>query len=306
MMNLVQRFYTGIVTPYIIKNQVINLEESSMNTFNSRISQIYPTLGEASQHVADYFRHNYASVAGYSLRDLSKKIGVSTATISRFGRQLGFSSFDQLKLALLKEIDATTQGDVDTNDNSLSSARKTINANISALEGTLSFLTQEQIDHSVDLLLNADKVAIFGLGSSNVLAQAAYHTFLRLPLNLVVDADYHMQLMDANKLTNHDVAIVISHTGNDTDILALVDLLAAHYVPTIAVTSYATSPLAKRVKNAFFSISEDTRYRSDALISMTSQLAIFDVLFTELVRRLGKRSDETISLVHQAVARKHH
>ena len=105
-----------------------------MNTFNSRISQIYPTLGEASQHVADYFRHNYASVAGYSLRDLSKKIGVSTATISRFGRQLGFSSFDQLKLALLKEIDATTQGDVDTNDNSLSSARKTINANISALE----------------------------------------------------------------------------------------------------------------------------------------------------------------------------
>ena len=214
-----------------------------MNTFNSRISQIYPTLGEASQHVADYFRHNYASVAGYSLRDLSKKIGVSTATISRFGRQLGFSSFDQLKLALLKEIDATTQGDVDTNDNSLSSARKTINANISALEGTLSFLTQEQIDHSVDLLLNADKVAIFGLGSSNVLAQAAYHTFLRLPLNLVVDADYHMQLMDANKLTNHDVAIVISHTGNDTDILALVDLLAAQMPSSLSPRTHAIAQM---------------------------------------------------------------
>ncbi|WLV81159.1 MULTISPECIES: MurR/RpiR family transcriptional regulator [Lacticaseibacillus] len=294
-----------IVTSYISKNQAINFKEILMDTFDNRISQIYPTLGEASQHVADYFRHNYAAVAGFSLRDLSKKIGVSTATISRFGRQLGFASFDQLKLALLKEIDAQTEGDVTSDDNSLASARKTINANISALEGTMSFLTQEQIDRSVDLLLKANKVAIFGLGSSNVLAQAAYHTFLRLPLNLIVDADYHMQLMDANKLTKSDVAIVISHTGNDTDILALVDLLTAHHIPTIAITSYATSPLAKRVKNVFFSISEDTRYRSDALISMTSQFAIFDVLFTELVRRLGKKSDKTISLVHQAVARKH-
>ena len=111
--------------------------------------------------------------------------------------------------------------------------------------------------------------------------------------------------MSANKLTEHDVAIVISHTGNDTDILALVDLLSAHQVPIIAVTSYATSPLAKRVSDVFFSISEDTRYRSDALISMTSQLAIFDVLYTELVRRMGLQSEKTIALVHQAVAQKH-
>lgn len=43
-----------------------------MDTFDNRISQIYPTLGEASQHVADYFRHNYAAVAGFSLRSLKK------------------------------------------------------------------------------------------------------------------------------------------------------------------------------------------------------------------------------------------
>ena len=276
-----------------------------MNTFDSRIAQVYSALGEASRQVADYFRHNYAKVANSSLRNLSDKIGVSTATISRFARQLGFASFDQLKLALLKEIDNTTNGDVETNDNSLASARKTVNANIAALEGTLSFLTQDQIDHSVNLLLDANKVALCGLGSSNVIAKAAYHTFLRLPLTLIADNDYHMQLMSANKLTEHDVAIVISHTGNDTDILALVDLLSAHQVPIIAVTSYATSPLAKRVSDVFFSISEDTRYRSDALISMTSQLAIFDVLYTELVRRMGLQSEKTIALVHQAVAQKH-
>ena len=34
-----------------------------MNTFDSRIAQVYSALGEASRQVADYFRHNYAKVA---------------------------------------------------------------------------------------------------------------------------------------------------------------------------------------------------------------------------------------------------
>ncbi|WP_243674065.1 hypothetical protein [Lentilactobacillus kisonensis] len=63
------------------------------------------------------------------------------------------------------------------------------------------------------------------MGGSNIVALDAYHKFLRVPLNVLHDSEYHMALMQSTRLNHTDCAVVISHTGNDSDTLLLADSL---------------------------------------------------------------------------------
>ncbi|WP_292667137.1 SIS domain-containing protein, partial [Mesorhizobium sp.] len=56
--------------------------------------------------------------------------------------------------------------------------------------------------------------------------------------------DAHMMLMSASLLGEGDVAIAISHSGTSTAVIEPVELARRRGARTIALTNYATSPLA--------------------------------------------------------------
>ncbi len=266
-----------------------------------------PSMGATSRRVAQFFLDSPDRVLECTVDQLAEEIGVSTATVSRFSKVLGYGSYSQMRVGLSSQLTRADEArnEVEDSDSARQSARKTLQANIEALRGTADFIDGVDVERAVRLILVADKLGIFGLGSSNVVAQYAYHTFLRLPVNLVRASDYHMQLMDAAKLTSRDVGLVISHTGNDTDINLLAEQLKLQSVPTIAITSYPNSPLARLADVQFSSLSEDTRYRTEALVSVTSQIGLVDVLFTQLARNYGDAAATELLKVRKAVAPKH-
>ncbi|SER62849.1 DNA-binding transcriptional regulator, MurR/RpiR family, contains HTH and SIS domains [Propionibacterium cyclohexanicum] len=279
-----------------------------MNTTTSaRIAQLMPSMGATSRRVAQFFLDNPDRVLECTVEQLAGEIGVSTATVSRFSKVLGYGSYSQMRLGLSSQLTRADdpRGEVEDSDSALQSARKTLETNIEALRGTADFIDGTDVDHAVQLISDSQTLGIFGLGSSNVVAQYAYHMLLRLPLRLVQPGDYHMQLMAAAKLSPGDVGLIISHTGNDADINLLAEQLREHGVPTIAITSYPNSPLAHLAEVRFSSLSEDTRYRAEALVSVTSQIGLVDVLFTELSRRYGAAADAELLKVRAAVASKH-
>lgn len=274
---------------------------------NARIKQLLPTLGPTSRRVGNYFLENPDRVLESTVDELAAEIGVSGATISRFIKTLGYPSYSQMRVSLSSQLTRVDDvlDEVEDTDSALQGARKTLQANIEALRGTADFLNGADVDTSVKAIMQAGSLGIFGLGSSNVVALYAYHTMLRLPLRLIYSMDYHMQLMDAAKLTSDDAALIISHTGNDSDVIILAEQLAKHDVPRIVITSYPSSPLAKLGTIQFSSLSEDTRFRAEALVSVTSQIGVVDVLFTELARRFGDDATEELLKVRQAVSIKH-
>lgn len=107
----------------------------------------------------------------------------------------------------------------------------------------------------------------------------AYHRFIRTSLECRFSFDYHMQLMNAGKLTKEDCALIVSHTGKNKDILRIVDILKANKVPIISITSNASSPLAKKSDIVLISISEETKFRPEAVSSTISQMMLIDTLF---------------------------
>ena len=69
-------------------------------TLISRIRSYYDNLSKSDQAISDYLIANIDSAARLSIQEFAQKTHVSTATISRFSKKIGFNSFQELKLAI--------------------------------------------------------------------------------------------------------------------------------------------------------------------------------------------------------------
>lgn len=274
----------------------------------ARIKVSYDAFGASSQKLADYILSQGPNCASQSIKDLAKSAGVSTATVSRFSTQLGFQSFSQFRWALSSDNGSMSQQkerEVNSDDSPKVVADKLLSSNLETLNETFSLLTNEQLESAANLMNNSQHLGFFGLGSSNIVALDCYHKFLRTPLHVFHSEDYHIQIMTASKMTKDDVAILISHTGNDSDILYIANILKQRHVPMITITSFAKSSLESYGTVSFNSISSDHRYRTEALLSVTSQIAITDTLYMLVDQHYEKESAKIVDTINDGLADRH-
>lgn len=168
---------------------------------------------------------------------------------------------------------------VDKDDSLVSIAETAFNTGIHSLTSTKSVLNNQDLEDTVALLGKSKICGMFGLGGSYVVLLNAYHRFIRTSINCMLSSDFHMQLMNAANMTSDDCALIVSHSGKNTDILRIVKLLKQNNVPIIAITSNASSPLANQSDITLISISEETKYRPEAVSSLVSQMTLIDSLF---------------------------
>lgn len=272
-----------------------------------RIKARYQRLGASSRKVADYIINNSTNAASKTITDISQECGVSTATLSRFARTLGYSTFSQLRWALASEINTQTESveDIDIADSPKTVARKTLAANIETLTGTFALINEQDLVQARDYIVHARKLGFYGLGGSNIVALDAYHKFMRMPIAVIHDIEYHMALMQTALMDKQDCAIVISQTGNDTDTLVLAESLRNNGVPIIVITSFADSPLTEHGDVVFYSISKDSKTHLEALESFTSQLAINDCLYALTAQYFGKRGEANRDRIRAVISTKH-
>ncbi|RZI49326.1 MurR/RpiR family transcriptional regulator [Lactococcus kimchii] len=273
-------------------------------TLISRIRSYYDNLSKSDQAISDYLIANIDSAALLSIQEFAQEIHVSTATISRFSKKIGFNSFQELKLAIhATDARATDEffSELSPTDNYKEILTKNFNGNISSLSSTLNLVSEKQLNQSMKLLLAAQTCGFFGLGGSNAVALIAFHKFLRMPLHCVYHQDFHFQQMQAAKLTSKDCAFVISHTGNNKDTMRLVEILKSRDVPIIAITSFASSALAKAADVALISISEEISFRPEAVASTVSQISLLDALFMMYGMKMKDGSEETLSEIRKVI-----
>ena len=272
-------------------------------TLISRIKSYYDNLSKSDQAISDYLIANMDSAAMLSIQDFAKNTHVSTATISRFSKKIGFNSFQELKLAIhaSETISDDFFSELAPTDNYKEILAKNFNGNISSLNSTLNLIDEEQLNQTMDLLLQAETCGFFGLGGSNAVAFLAFHKFLRMPLQCVYHQDYHFQQMQAAKLTKQDCAFVISHTGKNRDSMHLLEILQSRGVPVIAITSFASSPLAKAADIALISISEEISYRPEAVASTVSQISLLDAIFMMYGMRMKDVSENTLADIRKVI-----
>lgn len=109
--------------------------------------------------------------------------------------------------------------DLTRGDDSATIVDKVFLSNIQALHDTIKTLDRTAVVRAVELILAAECVELYGIGSSAPIAEDAYYRMLRTGINCKVVTDSHIQTISASLTNPKVVVITISHSGSTHDTL---------------------------------------------------------------------------------------
>ncbi len=248
-----------------------------------RIRGVYDALPPSERKVADYVLDHGDEVIHSSVTDLAQTLEVSESTIVRFCQRLDYHGYQEFKILLARDLGTPFQDTyevIEPQDDVTAVVRKTFQISIQALNDTLAVLSAEHVEQVVNFLACAHQVYIFGCGGSGGIAQVACQKMLRAGLRCIACTDPHTQTLLAGMATRQDVAIGISYSGNNQDVVRAMRVAQERRAKTVAVTNYPTSPAAKVAEVVLLTGAAETPLFSESGPSRVAQLAVVDVLCT--------------------------
>ncbi|NGQ97376.1 MurR/RpiR family transcriptional regulator [Brevibacillus sp. SYP-B805] len=273
----------------------------------ARIRAASPQLSAKEQQIAEYILEHPDQIIHLSITELADLCECAEATIFRLCRRLGYRGYQAFKIALASEVVAPLQSihqEIQPDDDLQVLAEKIFTANMETLRDSLQILNRETLALAIEWLSGATRIEFYGCGGSAVIAQDAYHKFMRIGIPCVWHADPHYQVMSAALLKPGAVVVGISHSGSNKDILEAVKVAKQAGATTIGITSYGKSPLNKLVDLCLFTASRETVFRTEALSSRLAQLSLLDLLYVAVSLRHQDETVLNIQKIREAISLK--
>lgn len=272
-----------------------------------RLRSIYPSLTAAEQRAAGYILENPGEIIHLSITELAELAQTAEATIFRLCKRLGYRGFQAFKIALASDLVDPVQNiheDVQPDDDMLTIAQKVFQSNVQCLQETLKIQEKDALEQAVEQLATARRVEFYGSGGSGAIALDAYHKFMRTGIWCQAHNDSHLQVMAAALLGPQDVAVGISHTGANKDVYEALKIARKGGAKTIGITNFMKSPLTTVADTCLFTSARETRFRSEAMSSRISQLAIIDALVVGVSLRRQEEALTSLQQIRRAIANK--
>lgn len=273
----------------------------------ARIKSSYTDFSDKEKQIADYVMSNPQKIVHSTISQVAEDLGLAEATVFRFCKRIGFKGYQAMKIALASEV-VNLMDDIHEKikigDSEKEVAEKVFKANIRTLEETLRIIDKDHFKEAVQAILKANRIEFYGNGGSGSVAEDAHHKFLRTGLNSYAYSDSHLQIMSAALLNKKDVAVLISHSGSNKDMLEALEVAKNAGAFTIAITTLAKSPLSQGADITLFTVSDETEYRSEALSSRLAQLSIIDALYVNISIARKDLVKNTLQKIRSAISLK--
>lgn len=236
-----------------------------------------PRLRGASARISSVVLSSPSSVVAMTVSDLATASQTSVGSVVRFAQELGFRGFQDLKVRIAVDLSAAPRNTTD-----LPLPARVLAETASALDAARHSIDEAAFRKATDHLLASGRVLVAGVGTSQpVAADAAYRLQLAgVPTMFTEDA--HRQHVAAALLGPDDACLTISHTGQTQETLTTTRAARDAGARTIAVSSFAHSPLAELCDVVLVAGSAETGYRLEAMTSRFIHLALIDALYVAL------------------------
>ncbi|WP_020610737.1 MurR/RpiR family transcriptional regulator [Sediminispirochaeta bajacaliforniensis] len=269
------------------------------------IKSKYKEFSEKERLIADYILANPREAVHPSIEELAESVGISESTLVRFVKKLGYPGYQRFRIALATEtvVPASRLFETQINEND-DDVEVVFNSAISTLELSRNTLDRKAMTEAADLITSSERLYLFGTGGSNIVARDAFHKFIRTGLDCAMAEDYHMQLMLASQSCERCAALIISHTGENMDTLAIVEELKHSGCRTIMLTSNPRSPLARAGQISLSVQIASTSFVSEAFSARIAHLVVIDALYVEIMKRFDEAGVTHLEAMRQAIAKR--
>lgn len=263
-----------------------------------RIRQLYPRLALNERRLADFLLSQPDRARHLSSQKLAEESGVSQSSVVKFAQKLGYKGFPALKLALsesLADRDAITVHNHILSDDPLKVVgEKLLAEKISAIRATLDINSEEKLLETLQLLKNANRILLVGIGASGLVAKDFSWKLMKIGINAVAEQDMHALLASVQAMAPGDVLLAISYTGERREINLAAQEAAQLGVDVLAFTGFTPNSLQQSATICLYTVAEEQSTRSAAISSTSAQLALTDLLFMALVQNDPERASSHI------------
>ncbi|MCR1900298.1 MurR/RpiR family transcriptional regulator [Irregularibacter muris] len=269
-----------------------------------RLREYYNHASATEKDIVKYILEHPRETTEMTIYKLAEETFSSPASIIRMCKKNGFSGFKDFTKALIYELamrdhnQSEEKSEITKSDSIWDIIEKVTYKNIISLEDTKNIIDVEVLSKSIELLSQCDNICIFGIGSSLIVAKDAQQKFMRLNRYCTVSEDWHLQLLTARNMSSRDVGIIISYSGQTSEMIECAKAMKENDAKIISITQYGISPIVDLCDYNIFVAANESTFRSGAMSSRISQLNVIDILYTGYANTQYEQSLELIKKTH--------
>ncbi len=279
----------------------LNTNLDSPQQVQARVRAHLPNLQAAEARVAKVILDQPNVVIYKSTSELGQLAETSGATVVRCVQKMGFKGFHDLKLALANDLAVFEQAAAENPPASSSDPRTAVLSQITragaeSVRDAGALVDPEAFDAVVSAIAAARRLLFCGVGTSAPLCQDAAYRFAAIGVLAEAPPDVHVQHVVARLLTAQDVCVLVSHNGSTRETLAAAEAARDGGATTVAITSFASSPLTEIVDHTIVAGTRELALRLEAMASRLAHLALLDALLVAVAGRDERRSQAALAL----------
>ncbi|AMX04037.1 SIS domain-containing protein [Microbulbifer thermotolerans] len=273
------------------------------------IAQIRAMRGSMSNHerrIADYILANIEGVRSLSSKNLADQVGVSQSSVVKFSQKLGFRGYTDLKLSLTEALARTSllpkaiHGDIAVDDQLGTVAQKLIARKTVSLNETLAVNREALLLESVNLLAEADRIVLAGVGASSLVAKDFAFKLMKLGKSVLAESDTHVQVANAATLGKGDLVFAISESGLTREVIRVAETGLKRGAEVVSLTRFSRNPLVDIARVNLYCVADEAGARSSSILARTAQHMVTDLLFI-LVSQRDERAKDLFERSREAV-----
>lgn len=230
-------------------------------------------LSEVDRAIYQYMSSNSDKIAFMRVRDIANESHTSASSVMRFIRKLGYSSFTEFRAeSKIKDgtvIDQSFGEDI-SNDKYFPKDIRT------------------KLVQVAELMLPAENIVFFGIGSSGSICEYAARRFAILGFNAFAMTDPTYPLRAKLKNTSDNVIVTLSITGKTNEVIEVANgyRYDGDYT-TVAITSDPSSSLANMSEYLLdYNVKVKRMNRHEDLTSQIPCIYLIEALSYEIERLL--------------------
>jgi DNA-binding MurR/RpiR family transcriptional regulator len=256
----------------------------------TRINNLKNDFTSSEKKIADFIIDNVDMVYNSTASELANLTNTSPASIIRFSQKLGYEGFQELKIALAKEVHHNELDEdkiyekITIHDSMNDIVNKLAAESINAIKNTVKLVDEKVLSDAIKAINSARRINIYGVGGSSLVAQDLQYKLVRIDMPAYIHTDNHLQLVSAANITNKDVAIAFSHSGKTIETYRAMEISKQRGAKTISITRFGKNPISDLADIKIYTTEVERTLRMGAIASRIAQLTIVDILFIGIVK----------------------
>ncbi|MGL4913713.1 MAG: MurR/RpiR family transcriptional regulator [Romboutsia sp.] len=245
----------------------------SDNTVLKNLKSRYDQFTNVEKTIANFFINNKETTK-LSSKSIAEKLFVSEASLSRFSKKCGYKGFREFIFEYEKNISKYNKEEI---------SNLVINTYQDLLDSCHRMIDQEQMKKVAHLLTTSNRVCVFGMGSSGIVAEEINLRFMRLGLNIESVHDSHRIKMLSSLANKDSVIIAISLSGTTKEILQGISIAKSNGAKVIMITSNRSFHLVSFCDEIILIPTIKDLEAGDCISPQFPVLIMVDVLYTYFI-----------------------